>query len=235
MNAHFRNLALWAIIGLLVVALVMLFQQPGQRTPIRDISFSELLTQIDQGRVHDVTIAGNEITGHFSDNRPFQTYSPNDPSLVQRLQSKNVQISAKPLSDGNSWMMTLLLNGLPLNGETIYARVFTDYNGTHLYKDYTFTAAKQALLTSPLQGATLSGTTVTFKWSAATGGVSGYFLHLGTSGPGSLNLLNSAEYPTSTTSVTVNNLPVNGGTIYARVFTDYNGVHVYEDYTFTAQ
>ncbi|MGA3064933.1 MAG: ATP-dependent metallopeptidase FtsH/Yme1/Tma family protein, partial [Methylocystis sp.] len=114
MNAHFRNLALWAIIGLLVVALVMLFQQPGQRTPIRDISFSELLTQIDQGRVHDVTIAGNEITGHFSDNRPFQTYSPNDPSLVQRLQSKNVQISAKPLSDGNSWMMTLLLNGLPL-------------------------------------------------------------------------------------------------------------------------
>ncbi len=114
MNAHFRNLALWAIIGLLVVALVMLFQQPGQRTPIRDISFSELLTQIDQGRVHDVTIAGNEITGHFSDNRPFQTYSPNDPSLVQRLQAKNVQISAKPLSDGNSWMMTLLLNGLPL-------------------------------------------------------------------------------------------------------------------------
>jgi len=130
---------------------------------------------------------------------------------------------------------SVVLNGLPLNGETIYARVFTDYNGTHLYKDYTFTAAKQALLTSPLQGATLSGTTVTFKWSAATGGVSGYFLHLGTSGPGSLNLLNSAEYPTSTTSVTVNNLPVNGGTIYARVFTDYNGVHVYEDYTFTAQ
>ena len=78
MNANFRNIALWAIIGLLVVALVMLFQQPGQRTPIRDISFSELLTQIDQGRVHDVTIAGNEITGHFTDNRPFSTYAPND-------------------------------------------------------------------------------------------------------------------------------------------------------------
>ncbi|MFY9627863.1 MAG: ATP-dependent metallopeptidase FtsH/Yme1/Tma family protein, partial [Methylocystis sp.] len=114
MNAHFRNLALWAIIGLLVVALVMLFQQPGQRTPIRDISFSELLTQIDQGRVHDVTISGNEINGHFSDNRPFATYMPNDPSLVSKLEAKNVQISAKPLSDGNGWLMTLLLNGLPL-------------------------------------------------------------------------------------------------------------------------
>ncbi len=114
MNAHFRNLALWAIIALLVVALVMLFQQPGQRTPIRDITFSELLTQIDQGRVHDVTISGNEISGRFSDNRPFQTYAPNDPTLVQRLQSKNVQISAKPLNDGNGWLMTILLNVLPL-------------------------------------------------------------------------------------------------------------------------
>ncbi|QGM46950.1 ATP-dependent zinc metalloprotease FtsH [Methylocystis heyeri] len=114
MNAHFRNLALWAIIGLLVVALVMLFQQPGQRTPIRDISFSELLTQIDQGRVHDVTISGNEVTGHFSDNRPFSTYVPNDPNLVSKLEAKNVQISARPLTDGNGWLMTLLLNGLPL-------------------------------------------------------------------------------------------------------------------------
>ena len=45
MNAHFRNLALWVIIVLLVVALVMLFQKPGQRTPIQEITFSELLTR----------------------------------------------------------------------------------------------------------------------------------------------------------------------------------------------
>jgi len=127
------------------------------------------------------------------------------------------------------------LNNLPVNGATIYARLFTDYNGTHVYQDYVFTAASQATLTSPTQGATLNGATVTFNWSAATGGVNGYFLHLGTTGPGSLNLLNSAEYSTSTTSVTVNNLPVSGATIYARLFTDFNGVHLYQDYTFTAQ
>ncbi|MBM3651354.1 MAG: ATP-dependent metallopeptidase FtsH/Yme1/Tma family protein [Alphaproteobacteria bacterium] len=114
MNPHFRNLALWAIIGLLVVALVMLFQQPGQRTPIRDISYSELLTQIDQGRVHDVTIAGNEIVGHFNDNRPFTTYAPDDANLVPRLQAKNISISAKPNNEGGGFMMTLLLNALPL-------------------------------------------------------------------------------------------------------------------------
>ncbi len=114
MNANFRNLALWAIIGLLVVALVMLFQQPSQRTPIRDISYSELLSQVDQGRVHDVTIAGNEITGHFNDNRPFFTYAPDDANVVPRLQAKKVAISARPMNEGNSWLMSLLLNALPL-------------------------------------------------------------------------------------------------------------------------
>ena len=114
MNPNFRNFALWVIIFLLVVALVLLFQNPGQRSQTQDISFSQLLTDVDQGRVGDVTIAGNEISGRYKDNRQFSTYAPNDPSLVQNLYKKNVTITAKPPSDGNSWLVTLLVNGLPL-------------------------------------------------------------------------------------------------------------------------
>ena len=114
MNPNFRNFALWVIIFLLVVALVMLFQNPGQRPTSQEITFSQLLTEVDQGRVREVTIAGNEVTGHFTDNRAFATYAPNDPTLVQTLYKKNVSIAAKPPSDGNSWLVTLLVNGLPL-------------------------------------------------------------------------------------------------------------------------
>ncbi len=114
MNPNFRNFALWVIIFLLVVALVMLFQNPGQRTQTTEISFSQLLTEVDQGRVREVTIAGNEVSGHFNDNRAFSTYAPNDPTLVQTLYKKNVAITARPPSDGNSWLVTLLINGLPL-------------------------------------------------------------------------------------------------------------------------
>jgi len=114
MNPNFRNFALWVIIFLLVVALVMLFQNPGQKPPTQDITFSQLLTEVDQGHVREVTISGNEISGHFSDNRAFSTYAPNDPTLVQNLYKKNVAITAKPPSDGNSWLVTLLVNGLPL-------------------------------------------------------------------------------------------------------------------------
>ncbi len=66
MNPNFRNFALWVIIILLVVALVMLFQNPGQRAASQDITFSQLLTEVDSGHVREVTIAGNEITGHFT-------------------------------------------------------------------------------------------------------------------------------------------------------------------------
>ncbi len=114
MNPNFRNFALWVIIFLLVVALVMLFQNPGQRSQTTEISFSQLLSDVDQGRVREVTIAGHEISGHYTDNRAFSTYAPNDPSLVQNLYKKNVSITARPPSDGNSWLVTLLVNGLPL-------------------------------------------------------------------------------------------------------------------------
>ena len=114
MNPNFRNFALWVIIFLLVVALVLLFQNPGQRAQTQDITFSQLLNEVDAGRVREVTIAGAEISGHYSDNRAFSTYAPNDPNLVQNLYKKNVQITAKPPSDGNNWLVTLLVNGLPL-------------------------------------------------------------------------------------------------------------------------
>src|ERR1700745_946727 len=114
MNPNLRNFSLWVIIFLLVVALIMLFQNPGQRIPSQDISFSQLLNEVDQGHVREVTISGNEITGHFTDNRAFATYVPNDPTLVQNLYKKNVSILATPSSGSTNWLITLLVNALPL-------------------------------------------------------------------------------------------------------------------------
>src|SRR5580704_1472429 len=114
MNANYRNFALWVIIFLLVLALVTLFQSPGQKAPSSEITFSQLLSDADAGNVRDVTIAGPEITGHMKDGRTFQTYSPNDPGLVQTLYKKDVTITAKPPSDGNNWLLTIVSSVLPV-------------------------------------------------------------------------------------------------------------------------
>src|SRR3974390_2257495 len=105
MNANLRNFALWVIIVLLLLALFTVFQNPGQRSVTQDISFSQLLNDVDQGKVRDVVIQGPEIHGTYTDGRGFATYAPNDPSLIKRLYDKQVTITARPLLGNISWIV----------------------------------------------------------------------------------------------------------------------------------
>jgi hypothetical protein len=138
------------------------------------------------------------------------------------------------LYSGNRTGTTLNATGLPTNGEKIYARLYTRFGTTLVYEDYTFTATTMppAALTSPTQGSTFTGASATFTWNAASGATD-YELFLGSMGPGSYNVYYSGDL--SVTSVTVNNLPTNGETIYARLYTNFSGTLEYYDYTFTAQ
>jgi cell division protease FtsH len=113
MNANLRNFAVWVVIVLLLLALFSLFQNPGQRPVANDVSFSQLLREVDEGRVRDVVIQGNEISGQFTDGRQFQTYAPNDPSLVERLYEKKVSITARPQTEQVPWFVSLLVSWLP--------------------------------------------------------------------------------------------------------------------------
>jgi cell division protease FtsH len=113
MNANLRNFALWVIIVLLLLALFTLFQNPSQRPSAQEISFSQLLSEVDAGRVRDVLIQGPEIHGSFTDGRSFQTYAPNDPTLVQKLYSKGVSITARPQQNDVPWFVSLLVSWLP--------------------------------------------------------------------------------------------------------------------------
>ncbi|MDR6662148.1 ATP-dependent zinc metalloprotease FtsH [Tardiphaga sp. 1201_B9_N1_1] len=113
MNANLRNFALWVIIVLLLLALFTLFQNPGQRTASQDISFSQLLTEVDQNHVRDVVIQGPEIHGTFTNGSSFQTYAPSDPTLIKRLYDAKVSITAKAPGDNVPWFVSLLVSWLP--------------------------------------------------------------------------------------------------------------------------
>jgi cell division protease FtsH len=114
-----RNLALWVIIALLLVVLFNLFQ-PGSARPVpSQTSYSDFITQVNDGHVRDVVIQGHVVSGRLTDGNSFQTYTPDDPTLVQRLTSKGVNVIAKPEeADTNilhyilSWFPMLLLIGV---------------------------------------------------------------------------------------------------------------------------
>jgi hypothetical protein len=112
MNAFSRNVALCVILILLSLALFSLFQNSGQTAESSDISFSQLLNEVDQGRVRSVVIQGQEIRGTFTDGHQFQTYAPNDPGLVQKLYQKNVEITVRP--NELPWIVSVLISWLPI-------------------------------------------------------------------------------------------------------------------------
>ena len=121
MNNFGRNLALWVIVALLLVALFNLFQPSGTgRTTAQQVAYSEFLNEVNAGHVREVSIQGRTLTGQLNDGRSFQTYTPEDPSLVSRLTEKNVRVVARPEeSDVNpllhylmSWFPMLLLIGV---------------------------------------------------------------------------------------------------------------------------
>ena len=115
MNPNFRNFALWAIIALLLIALFNMFQGPNERSASREISYSEFLQDVDNGQIRNVTIVGDTITGVYADgNKSFQTYSPGDSGLVQRLEDRGVGITAKPEVDGSNTFFGYLISWLPI-------------------------------------------------------------------------------------------------------------------------
>ena len=71
MNNFGKNLALWIVIGLLLVALFNLFQTSSTRGPQSTLAFSDFVADVGRGQVTDVTIQGNGISGHFTDGRAF--------------------------------------------------------------------------------------------------------------------------------------------------------------------
>jgi cell division protease FtsH len=120
-NNFGRNLALWVIVALLLVALFNLFQPTsGNRPGARQVAYSDFLNEVNAGHVREARIQGRVVTGQLNDGQVFQTYTPEDPTLVSKLTDKGVRVEARPEeSDVNplfhyllSWFPMLLLIGV---------------------------------------------------------------------------------------------------------------------------
>jgi len=128
-------------------------------------------------------------------------------------------------------------SGLPTNGETIYATLYTDYGSVVLspaYSNaYTFTAVTVAALVSPTPGlgTVLGVSNVTFTWTSGTG-VTAYQLNVGTTGVGSSNVYVSGHI--TATSATVPNIPANVATVYVRLWYEIDETWQSIDYTYSA-
>jgi len=112
LNQFYKNLALWLVIGVVLIALFNIFNQP--LTPQSEVVFSDFMDQVEQGQVTEVMIRGDSINGKYMDGEAFQTTAPpKDPNLIKSLRDKSVRIVVVP-PEQTSWYMSILISWFPM-------------------------------------------------------------------------------------------------------------------------
>jgi cell division protease FtsH len=111
LNPFYKNLALWLVITLMMIMLYNLFNQ--QKMGETSISYTEFLSMVDEERVGEVTIQGQELFVTDANGSRFKVFAPADPDLIQILRQKGVIIKAKPPAE-SPWYMSVLVSWFPM-------------------------------------------------------------------------------------------------------------------------
>jgi cell division protease FtsH len=101
---------------LLIGAILFAFMMESRgRNTMNEISYTDFMTQVERNNIHDVTISGNELTGHYqTDNRTFVTHVASLTNLMPKLEEHKVHITVRSDSNESSFWMNVFLNLLPV-------------------------------------------------------------------------------------------------------------------------
>ncbi len=113
-NNLLKNLAVWLLIGFLVFLIIDFYKTNNTVQPSRVVSYSNFLSDVKNGNVSRVEIRGNNITGEYSNGTLFSTYSPNDLSLIDKLEKNNIEIIAQPLEKNSPGLFDILISWFPM-------------------------------------------------------------------------------------------------------------------------
>jgi len=111
----FKNLVLWLVIFVAIIALYQLVHTP--RTGYEEIPYSEFLANLDSGDIKDIEFSGDEIKGQYTGStdeavKSFKTIGPANDQLIKTLEEKGVTFKFNSDSEGS--LTSILLNWAPL-------------------------------------------------------------------------------------------------------------------------
>ncbi|MDD2663654.1 MAG: ATP-dependent zinc metalloprotease FtsH [Dechloromonas sp.] len=117
MNNMFKNLAIWMVIGLVLMTVFNQFNT--RQVATGSVEYSEFIEEVKQGRIAKVVIEGRTLKATTTEGKRMTTYAPPDLWLVSDLLKSGVKIEAKPEEEPSmlmnvfvSWFPMLLLIGV---------------------------------------------------------------------------------------------------------------------------
>lgn len=111
MNKFFRNVSFYLLI--IIIAISIIDYYSSRTTNKQEISYTQFLHQVEEQKVDKVTIVDNTVRGKLKDGTEFTTVVPNDPTLINTLREKGVDIKAEQ-PPTPPWWTTIFSSILPM-------------------------------------------------------------------------------------------------------------------------
>jgi len=104
---------LWILIFLAAIVISNLFFVSPE-PKVQELAFSEVKENVVAGKVKDVTIKGQQMTGTLDDGKAFKTYLPDESGMVALLGEKGVKLTVKPAEKEGSSFWDMVISWLPM-------------------------------------------------------------------------------------------------------------------------
>jgi cell division protease FtsH len=111
-NSTVKQIVFWLVIILSGVLLWSVVRNNSTGVKEREVNFSQFLSEVDQGKIKDVTVYGPEVRGNYNNEKAgfHTTVPPNYTDMYKSLRDKGVNITVKDVSGGGwpSWLFQML-------------------------------------------------------------------------------------------------------------------------------
>jgi len=111
LNNMFKNLAIWMVIGLV---LMTVFNQFNTRQVAQgSMEYSQFLEEVKQGHISKVLIEGRTLKATTTEGKRITSYAPPDLWMVSDLLKNGVKVEAKP-EEEQSFLMSIFVSWFPM-------------------------------------------------------------------------------------------------------------------------
>ena len=107
----FKNLAVWMVIGLVLMTIFNQFNTRQVATGA--VEYSEFLEEVKQGRISKVIMEGRTLKATTSEGKRITSYAPPDLWLVSDLLKHGVKVEARP-EEEPSFLMNIFVSWFPM-------------------------------------------------------------------------------------------------------------------------
>ena len=119
MKGFMRSIAMYLLIFVVIIMLVQGMVEP--KTDSQNISYSELIVQIESNNVKSISFTENEVKGVYNDDATFTSYIPTiiilssnfyDKYLAEKVESGGIEVIGKPVPATPLWVSALPTVGM---------------------------------------------------------------------------------------------------------------------------